>query len=127
MSNRQSRKPVRDYIIYANVSSEIGIKVYCTKIRLLLEYASPVWGGLPKYMAVDLQHMRNRSLDISGIPRDTLPTLEKRREDATKREARRILNDNEHPNRIFVTNPTIYKYNLRTKPSPLPISISGTN
>ena len=35
----------------ANLPSEIGITIYCTKIRPLLEYASPVWGGFPKYLA----------------------------------------------------------------------------
>ena len=34
----------------ANLPTEIGITIYCTKIRLLLEYASPLWGGLPKYL-----------------------------------------------------------------------------
>ena len=32
----------------ANLPTEIGITIYCTKIRPLLEYASPVWGGLQK-------------------------------------------------------------------------------
>ena len=45
-----------------------GTTVYRTKIRPLLEYASPVWGGLPDYLANEFKRVRNRSLDIIGAP-----------------------------------------------------------
>ena len=77
--------------------------VYCKKVRPLLEYASPVLGGLLNYLADDLEHVQNRSLDIIGIPRTTLATLEERRKEATKCEVEKILNDREHPNRIFIS------------------------
>ena len=51
----------------ARLPTEIGTTVYCTKIRPLLEYASQVWGGLPQYLADDLQFIQTRCLDIIGI------------------------------------------------------------
>ena len=54
---------------------DVGTTVYCTKICPLLEHASPVWGGLPDYLANEIQRVQNRSLDIIGVPRDTLPAL----------------------------------------------------
>ena len=35
----------------ANLPKDVGITLYNTKIRPLLEYASPVWGGLPNYLS----------------------------------------------------------------------------
>ena len=43
-----------------------------------VQCASPVLGGLPKYLAKELQSKQNRCLDIIGIPRTSLPTLEDR-------------------------------------------------
>ena len=70
----------------ANLPTQIGTTVYCTKIRPLLEYASPVWGGLPKDLADELQSLQNRRLEFIGIPRTLLPMLEERRKVATKLE-----------------------------------------
>ena len=67
----------------ARLPTEVGITVYCTKIRPLLEYASQVWGGLPQYLADDLQSIQNKCLDIIGISRTSLPTLEQRQMEAT--------------------------------------------
>ena len=47
----------------ANLPNKIGTIVYCSGIHPLLEYASPVWGGLPKYL-LDEWETQNRSLDI---------------------------------------------------------------
>ena len=70
----------------ASLPTEVGITVYCTKTRPLLNYPSQVWGGLTQYLADDLQSIQNRCLDIIGISRTSLPTLEQRRMEATKRE-----------------------------------------
>ena len=111
----------------ANLPTEIGITIYCTKIRPLLGYASPVWGGLPKHLAEELQSIQNRCLDIIGIPRTSLPTLEDRCNVAIKRELERIVNDINHPNQIFLTKPnTSHGYNLRSKPGSVAIPKSGT-
>ena len=112
----------------ANLPIEIGITIYCTKIRPRLEYASPVWGGLPKNLAEELQSIQNRCLDIIRIPRTSLPTLEDRCnvQCATKHELERIVNDINHPNQIFLTEPnTSHGYNLRSKPGSVAISKSG--
>ena len=39
----------------ANIPTEISITIYCTKICPLLEYASPLWSGFPKYLAEEVQ------------------------------------------------------------------------
>ena len=41
-----------------NLPREIDITIYCTKIRPLLECASPVWGSLSKYLAEELQSIQ---------------------------------------------------------------------
>ena len=95
--------------------------------RILLKYASPVWAALPKYLADELESTQNRCLDIIGIPRTSLPTLEERRKVATNRELERIWNDINHSNQIFTTKPnTCYSYNLRSTPGPVAIPRSTT-
>ena len=84
------------------------------------------WGGLPKYLAEELQSIQNRCLDIIGIPRTSLPTLEDRCNIATKRELERIVNYINHANQIFLIKPnTNYGYNLRSKPGSVAIPKSG--
>ena len=87
----------------------------------------PVWGGLPKYLAEEMRSIQNKGLDIIGIPRTSLPTLEDRCNVATKRELERIVNHINHPNQIFLTKPnTIHGYNLRSKPGSVAMPRSGT-
>ena len=43
----------------ANQPTDIGLTAYCTKIRPLLEYAAPIWGGLPGYLKDDLERVQN--------------------------------------------------------------------
>ena len=102
----------------ANLPTEISIRIYyCTRKRPLLEYASPLWGGLPKHLAEELQSLQNRCVDIIRIPRTFLPTLEDRCNVATKCELVRIVNYIHHPNQIFLTKlNTSHGYNLRSKP-----------
>ena len=111
-------------ITKAGLPTEVGLTIYCTKIRPLLEYASPVRGGLPKYLSNDLQKLQNRCSDIIGIDRTTLPTLEERCKDSTKREIMRTINTVNHPNQIFVKNVN-RAYNLRSK-STIEIPRSGS-
>ena len=93
----------------ANLPTEIGITIYCTRIRTLLEYASLVWGGLPKHLAEALQSIQNGYLDIIGIPRTYLPVLE----DRWNYTGERTVNDIKHPNQIFLTKPnTSHDYNF---------------
>ena len=105
----------------ANLPTEISIRIYyCTRKRPLLEYASPLWGGLPKHLEEELQSLQNRCVDIIRIPRTSLPMLEDRCNIARKRELERVVNYINHPNQIFLTKPnTSHGYNLRSKPGSL--------
>ena len=100
----------------ANLPTEIGITISCTQIHPLLEFASPVWGGLPKYLVEELRPIQNRCLDIIGIPRTSLPNLEDRCKVATKRELKRIVNDINHPSHFLTKPNTSHGYNLRSIP-----------
>ena len=57
----------------AHLPAAVGLTTDTTKIRLLLEDASPVWGGLPQYLAEELESLQKRSLRILGLPKDHLP------------------------------------------------------
>ena len=48
----------------ANLPTEVGIACYTTKIRPLLEYGSPVWGGIPQCLAEELENIQFRCLRI---------------------------------------------------------------
>ena len=54
---------------------EVGLTTYISKIRPILEYASPVWGGLPKYLEKEIEQVQTRSMKIIGLPKDHLPSL----------------------------------------------------
>jgi hypothetical protein len=54
---------------------EVGIITYQSKIRPILEYASPVWPGLPNYMRDEIDRVQSRSLRILGLEKDYLPSL----------------------------------------------------
>ena len=63
----------------ANLPSNIVLTTYCTKIRLILEYAAPIWAGLPYYLKEDIERVQNRCLDIIGLPRNKIESLASRR------------------------------------------------
>ena len=46
---------------------EVGIITYQSKIRPILEYASPVWAGLPNYLGDEIERVLSRSLRILGL------------------------------------------------------------
>ena len=75
----------------ANIPAEVGLTIYITKIRTLLEYASPIWGGLPEYLSLELQRVQHSGLRIFGLPKDTLESLEQRRDAMTRNQLERIL------------------------------------
>jgi hypothetical protein len=60
-------------------------------MRPILEYASPVWGGIPKYLETEIERVQQKSVRILGLEKDTLPTLKERREKATCNELKRIV------------------------------------
>ena len=75
----------------ANLPTEVGLPTYITKIRPLLENASPIWGGIANYLAEDLQRIQNRSLDILGLARETVEPLDVRRDSHTAHAFKEIL------------------------------------
>jgi hypothetical protein len=81
-----------------------------------LEYASPVWGGLPKYLEDEIEQIQTRSMKIIGLPKNHLPTLRERRVEATKRELLKIRSDTNHPCPVFLPSPKIHNNKLRSKP-----------
>ena len=97
----------------ANLPVEVGITLYKSNIRSILEYASPVWGGLPTYLVNEIERTQTRCLRVLGYNNDCLQSLSDRREELLKREARKIMNDPSHPfhTRLFKSN---NPYDLRT-------------
>ena len=110
----------------ANLPKDVGITLNNTKVRSLLEYASPVWGGLPNYLSEEVHQVQERSLSIIGVPRTALPALHERRSNATKRELGKILKDESNPNNVFVKSASKNQYNLRSRRSTY-IEVSGTD
>jgi hypothetical protein len=92
---------------------EVGITLYKSNIRSILEYASPVWGGLPTYLVNEIERTQTRCLRVLGYNNDCLQSLSDRREELLKRAARKIMNDPSHPlhTRLFKSNSP---YGLRT-------------
>ena len=100
-----------------------------TKIRPVLEYALPVWGGLPIYLEEDLQRVQNRCLNVIGLPRDTVESLVTRRQNLTRKEFKRILESEAHPCKRFLDKPVDHRHNLRsckTNPAHIRIPVSRT-
>ena len=86
----------------ANLPTEVGLTTYISKIRPLRGYASPVWGGLPKYLADDLQRIQNRSMDILGPSRDALDPLDVKRDKHTVPAFNNILEADNYPCMRFI-------------------------
>ena len=86
----------------ANLPREVGLTCYQTKIRSVLEYAAPVWSGLPQYLVDEIENIQNRCINILGIPRESLQTLQERRDKLTVKEFKRIQSDATHPCKKFI-------------------------
>jgi hypothetical protein len=95
----------------ANLSVEVGITLYRSNIRSVLEYASPLWAGLPTYLVNEIERTQTRCLRVLGYNNDCLQSLSDRREELLKREARKIMNDPPFHTRHFKSN---NPYDLRT-------------
>ena len=69
------------------------IQVYCSLVRPILEYASPVWAALPNCLVQSVESVQKSALGIifpdcsyeSAIVRCGLPTLLSRRDEACGR------------------------------------------
>jgi hypothetical protein len=67
------RKQTGAYFTYGSVVKQIyrpkvGLTCYETKLRPVLEYAAPIWGGLTQYLADELESIQTRSVKILGLP-----------------------------------------------------------
>ncbi|KXJ28316.1 Iron/zinc purple acid phosphatase-like protein [Exaiptasia diaphana] len=92
----------------ANLPKDVGLTIYATKIRPLLEHASTIWDSLPDYLIDDLERVQHRCLKIIGLPKDNLDSLASRRQQHTKKQFTNIINDVEHPFRHFLQFNTDY-------------------
>ena len=109
----------------AHLPAAVGLTTYTTKIRPLLEYASPVWSGLPHYLAEELKILQKRSLRILGLPKDHLTALADRRDLAVARELDAIRKDTKHPLHNSVSLDYKYTYTPRKDRSYKPAPYSG--
>ena len=99
----------------AKLPVEVGLTTYLSKIRPVLEYGSPVWGGLPQYLMEELERVQRRSLQIIGLPHDYLPTLDERRNKAVARELDVITKDQSHIFHERIIEHNNYNYDLRRR------------
>ena len=60
----------------SQLPTEIGLATYTSKIRPVLEYASPVWAGLPDYLQQEIERIRARSMRVLGLDRNSLTSRE---------------------------------------------------
>ena len=99
----------------ANLQYEVGLTTYRSKIMPVLEYCSPVWGGLPKYLGDEVEHVQRRSLRTIGLSYDYLTILEETRVEAAMRYVNTIRKDSNHrlyQRTIWYRN---HDYKLRNK------------
>ena len=100
----------------SHLLTEVGLTTYTSKIRPILEYASPVSCGLPGYLQNEVEKVQRRSLRIIGLDSDFLPTLETRRNKASSREFRRICKYPEHPCQKLLPDKIMNPFELRRNP-----------
>ncbi|XP_066299133.1 uncharacterized protein [Branchiostoma lanceolatum] len=93
----------------AGLPADVLLDIYKAFIRPVLEYGSPVWGGLPRGLAEELEKVQRSCCRIISIPYEQLPTLESRRREATTRELRRVVADPTHPCHQFLQPATEFQ------------------
>ena len=96
----------------SNLPTEVSLTLYKSKIRPIVEYASPVRGGLPSYLVNEIERIQTRSLRILGINKDSLQNLNGTRVVSTKRVAEKIMDDPSHSCRRLLPEPNNHQYNL---------------
>ncbi|CAB3978984.1 Hypothetical predicted protein [Paramuricea clavata] len=94
-------------------------------IRPVLEYAAPIWGGLPQYLIDEIESIQNRCIKILGTSRCNFETLEQRRAHLTITEYQRILSDPTNPCNKLIPQPYTHEHDLRTTNN-LPYVVSYT-
>ena len=105
---------------------DVGMTMFCSKIRPFFEYAGPIWGDLPKYLTKEVEKVQNRSLPIIVVQRASFEKLGVRYIEATKRELQIVINEENHHSFKLITN-NINKYSLRSGSiNKLAVPLSGT-
>jgi hypothetical protein len=112
---------------YSSLPPGIGLLTYRTKVRPILEYASPVWGGIPKYLETEIERVQQRSLRILGLEKDTLPTLKERRKKATCNELKRIVEVPNNSCNRYLASKKNQTYELRRTRDSFPRQSSKTH
>ena len=92
----------------ANLPTEFVLTCYFTRNRSVLEYAAPIWGGLPKYLIVE--NIETRSLRILAPPPDSLQSFEQRRKNLAISEYKKIVDDQTHPCRKYIPDTVTNTY-----------------
>ena len=88
---------------------------------MLLEYAFPVWGGIPTYLEEEIERVQERSVRILSLERNSLEPLSLRRKDTTLKELERIQEDPINPcNRFLSTTTHSDHYYLRKTRKKMP-------
>ena len=108
----------------AGIPVDVIVTFYCTCIRPVLEYCSPVFHhGLPKYLSDDIEGVQKRALKIispsmsytDNLTRFNLQSLKARRQDHCRRLFSTVLSDQTHKHRAPLPPVNNSHYNLRTK------------
>ena len=101
----------------AHLPVEVGLTTYISKIRSLLDYVCPIWGGLPDYLAEELQKVQDRCLKILALPKETLEPLVQRRNSMTMKEAQRMIESGNYNHLLQQSVERKHNYSLRDKNS----------
>ena len=80
-------------LVKSGLSSQVVLQVYCSLVRSVLEYASPVWASLPDYLSYLIESVQREALRIilpnlsydQALVRSGLQTLLERRGQACER------------------------------------------
>ena len=78
----------------ARLPRDVGLSIYTTLIRPILEYGAPLCEGIPSYLKDEVKRIQKRCLTLIGLPPDSLPSLELRRNEASTKQLNKISNDN---------------------------------
>ena len=97
------------------------VQIYCSLIRSVVEYASPVWAALPDYLSDLLEAVQRRALRIifpdnsyeESLAFSALPTLSQRRDLACIRFVKDLPNT-EPLRSLCMEEVILHGYNLRS-------------
>ena len=110
----------------SHLPTHVDLTIFKSIIRSTLEYASLVWGGIPKYLEDEVERVQTRCLKIIDLEKNHLPSLKERRETATRREAIRIQVNPSHPCHSLLPALADHQYNLRKNNKSSRYKLSGT-